>query len=188
MKIFCPKCQAVVDTEADPEYAGNEPDFAFCPNCEHIISLKLDVYQKADDLLPVAVGKKENATKEVLLPPGCLLDVVGESNYQDALIKLAGGKKKEEGVEIHTIATLVPEQSNPYDPNAIIVQIDGNLVGYIPRQAALTLQPIIRKFTERGETCTCSAIIKGGWYRSKRDQGYFGVVLNLAEPNKLSSY
>lgn len=183
MKIFCPKCHAVIDTEADPEYAGNEPDFAFCHICEHIVALKIDEYQKADASTPTTVRKKE--LKPVLLPTGHLLEVVGESNYQEALKGLAGGRKREEGVEIHTTATLVPEPSNPYDPNAIKVQIDGKLVGYIPRQVAKVLQPIIQKLAEHGEIGACSAIIKGGWYRSKIDQGHFGVVLNLAEPNKL---
>lgn len=49
MKIHCPKCNAIVDTEADPEYAGNEPDFAFCTTCDSIISLKYDQYQLAEE-------------------------------------------------------------------------------------------------------------------------------------------
>jgi len=33
-------------------------------------------------------------------------------------------------------ATLVPEPSNPHDPNAVAVVIDGHHVGYIPRELA----------------------------------------------------
>lgn len=46
MKIHCPKCNSIIDTEADPEHIGHEPDFAFCrnPDCLWVTNLKTDVY------------------------------------------------------------------------------------------------------------------------------------------------
>lgn len=70
MKILCPKCNASVDTEADPEYAGNEPDFAFCPTCDNIVSLKVDEYSVVNELPPVVAS--ESSEKELVkasLPP-----------------------------------------------------------------------------------------------------------------------
>ena len=51
MKICCPKCQSVIDTESDPEYLGNEPEFAFCRNseCLWVINLKYDLPTKVDE-------------------------------------------------------------------------------------------------------------------------------------------
>lgn len=76
MKILCPKCNSVVDTEADPEYAGDEPDFAFCPKCENIISLKYDKHLPADSRLSSADKPPERGpiespptTKESLVSP-----------------------------------------------------------------------------------------------------------------------
>lgn len=51
MKIYCPKCGSVVDTEADPAHIGDEPEFAFCPNqeCLEVINLKYDQYRRVDE-------------------------------------------------------------------------------------------------------------------------------------------
>jgi|GEM_PF-1389355 hypothetical protein len=63
------------------------------------------------------------------------LEVVGESNYQDALRPIA---------EIHAsfntprllTATLRPEPTNAHDKNAVRVELAGRLVGYLPREIA----------------------------------------------------
>src|SRR4051812_31164097 len=60
----------------------------------------------------------------------CDLPIVGESNYQDALSRLCGGYTRD-GHQLHTRASLVPEPSNPYDKNAIRVDIDAQTVGYL---------------------------------------------------------
>jgi hypothetical protein len=51
MKIYCPKCGSLVDTEADPEHIGNEPDFAFCqhPACLWVTNLSYDEYTPAEE-------------------------------------------------------------------------------------------------------------------------------------------
>lgn len=53
MKIYCPKCGAEVDTDADPAHIGDERDFAFCPNndCLEVINLKYDKYTCVDENL-----------------------------------------------------------------------------------------------------------------------------------------
>src|SRR5689334_1612382 len=63
------------------------------------------------------------------------LEIVGESNYQAALWSLCGGTLGEP-IRHPVIAVLVPEPENPYDPNAIAVQIEARLVGYLSREYA----------------------------------------------------
>src|SRR4051794_685699 len=68
----------------------------------------------------------------VVLEGDELVRVVGTSHYQDALLALSGRKHDEE-IRLDKVATFVPEPDNPHDPNAIAVQIDGHLVGYLSR-------------------------------------------------------
>jgi hypothetical protein len=68
----------------------------------------------------------------VILEGDELIRVVGTSHYQDALLELAP-RKADEQVRRDAVAELVPEPGNPHDPNAISVQIEGRLVGYLSR-------------------------------------------------------
>jgi hypothetical protein len=71
------------------------------------------------------------------------LEVVGEASYQDALWKLCG-QPPTGRIRHRILAALVPQPDNPYDSNAISVQIDGNIVGYLPRDVAATYLPGLR--------------------------------------------
>ena len=68
------------------------------------------------------------------------LEVVGESHYQDALWRVAGGRTTER-VRVETQAMLVREPDNPYDANAIAVWIEGSTVGYLCRDDARAYRP-----------------------------------------------
>jgi hypothetical protein len=46
------------------------------------------------------------------------------------------------GLGVPDMATLVPEPTNPYDPNAIAVHMHGQHVGYVPRVLTTTLLPL----------------------------------------------
>jgi hypothetical protein len=100
-------------------------------------------------------------------------DIVGESHYQDVLEKLAGGRT-EEGVAVEYDARLVPERKNPYDPNAVRVDIKGQTVGYLSREDA----KLYRKAAGTKENVAPTLIV-GGWDRGKKDRGHFGVKLAL---------
>ena len=63
------------------------------------------------------------------------LEVVGELAYQDALWRLSGATLGDR-IRRQIVAVLVPEPTNPYDSNAIAVQIDGQVIGYLPRDTA----------------------------------------------------
>lgn len=71
------------------------------------------------------------------------LDVVGESYHRAALRAVMGiDPSTRHGMWIGT-ATLVPEPSNPHDPNAVAVVIDGHHVGYIPRELAPSVLQVV---------------------------------------------
>lgn len=111
---------------------------------------------------------------------GWTTDVVGESSYQKHLAKLKGDYEH----DLKVTAVLVPEPSNPHDPNAVRIDIAGKPVGYLPRELACecTLKT----------PAQCSAKIVGGFLfdneearEEGRDRAHYGVKLNLAWPPRL---
>jgi len=54
----------------------------------------------------------------------------------DALEAILGSSVGGHSRQRAVIAALVPEPDNQYDPNAIMVMIDGQQVGYIPKDDA----------------------------------------------------
>ncbi len=63
------------------------------------------------------------------------MDVVGESNYQDALRPIAEAHASLQTDQLLT-ATLIAESNNPHDANAVRVDIADRTVGYLPRANA----------------------------------------------------
>ena len=105
-------------------------------------------------------------------------DVVGESNYQEALEKIAGPKQAS-GADISVEAILIPEPENEYDKHAIMVIIDDQKVGYIPKDKT---RPLHSLFTRAGATNgICEAFIEGGW-KNSRSEGHYCVRLDIEWP------
>ena len=96
-----------------------------------------------------------------------LINVAGESHYQDALRELTKGETR-----VGATAALIPEPDNPHDPDAVRVEIEGQKVGYLPRDLAPGYGPLVREPAERDRTAVCEAMISG------RD-GVYGVFLKL---------
>lgn len=106
---------------------------------------------------------------------GQLQQVVGESHYRAAL---GAAIENLRGVAASTgwvTAQLIPEVSNPHDSLAIQVLIDGEVVGYLPRDErdndGITAQQRWNKvmaMTKKGRPVTTPAVITG---RSLADQG-----------------
>lgn len=90
--------------------------------------------------------------------------VVGESNYQEALAA---------AVDRHgraVMAQLVTEPSNKYDRRAIRVDVDGRTVGYVPREDTEVFHPVLASLS--GRVVTARAVVSGG------GTGYsFGIVV-----------
>ncbi len=79
----------------------------------------------------------------------CNQDVAGESHYVPALKGLFQwrGAKQE---EFAATAALVPEPTNAKDPNAVMVQIAGMTVGYLPREVAPRYQGLLAHLMNDG--------------------------------------
>lgn len=106
-------------------------------------------------------------------------EVVGESHYQPALELAAGGRCEDGPVQCLVTAQLVAEPTNPHDPAAVQVRVDGNCVGYIPRGETYQFHPMLHAFREAGQPATCRAWLKGGWDRGDGNRGSFGIDLDL---------
>ena len=116
-------------------------------------------------------GKK----KATLIESRRSVQVAGTSYRQKALRKIAG-KKTEDGFDLPVTAALVPEPSNEHDRNAVSVQIDGALVGYLPRDLAAEAQPDLIEFRKRTRRhVAVNGRIVGGWKRGRKDEGDYGV-------------
>jgi len=76
-------------------------------------------------------------------------EVAGESYHSEALQRVLGSVG-EQGRELICVAELVPEPTNPHDKNAVQVQIDGRLVGHLPRADAVRYQPVLMTLTNEG--------------------------------------
>ena len=125
----------------------------------------------------------QTAVRGVRLDTGGEVEVRGESHYQDALEAVCGGRT-EDGADHRCLAAVVPEPTNAYDNNAVRVEIEGRLVGYLSRSAAQAYQPVAERLRASGRVGIAEAEIVGGWLRGK-DRGHFGVCLYMAPPEAL---
>lgn len=107
------------------------------------------------------------------------IDVVGESNYQEELEEIAGGRRRH-GVDLEITARLRPEDENPHDPQAVAVEIDGRKVGYLSRADARLFRRQAGELITAEARILCRGRIRGGWDRGPGDRGHFGVRLDAA--------
>jgi HIRAN domain len=114
----------------------------------------------------------------LLLPGGKAVQVVGESYYQDALDAICGGKC-EEGHQLMCRAELRPEPDNDYDKRAVGVYVDGRKVGHLSRADAKMRQSKLLALHSQGKRPMCGALISGGWFRGRGDEGHYGIRLDL---------
>lgn len=90
------------------------------------------------------------------------VEVRGESNYQDTLVRVAG-KHTKEGRTVEVDAVLFLEPNNPHDRNAIRVEIGGKPVGYIPREDAPEMRTALKQIgIVDGHRVGVDAVIVGG--------------------------
>ena len=105
------------------------------------------------------------------------LEIVGESNYQEALWRVVGGQSTER-VRFDVSAVVATEPDNPYDPNAISVWIDGNKVGYFCREDAQAYRPgLVRRYEENRAHVALNGVVTGGGLREDGRLGFLGVWL-----------
>jgi len=72
-------------------------------------------------------------------------DVVGESFQRDHLTALIRAHDAFESGEIYSTAVLELEPTNPFDPNAVKVVVEGTQVGYIPKFDSPSVTKMVKK-------------------------------------------
>lgn len=103
-------------------------------------------------------------------------DIVGEQSYQQNLARISGLKELR-SKHFECYALVISEPSNKFDKNAIRVEINGLVVGYVPKEKAKKLSKYsIRK--------TVPALINGGW-RDDYSEGNYGVKLAIKNVSDL---
>jgi hypothetical protein len=109
------------------------------------------------------------------------LQVQGESHYRENLEDVSGYVGEDEGVDADDfIAHLILEDDNINDSNAVRVEIDGKIVGYLARPAAKKYRARLIDLGLSDVIGECYASIKGGHIkRSTGEQADFGVRLDL---------
>lgn len=108
------------------------------------------------------------------------IEVIGESRYQPALERASGGRS-ENGVDVLVTAELVLEDSNPNDRFAVMVKVNDDCVGYLPRDSARDFRRRIALIgVPEGVPIVCRARIVGGWLRKGGlERGDFGIRLDF---------
>ena len=112
---------------------------------------------------------------------GFTFEIVGEANYQDALDSICGGKC-EDGHKLLCTAQLCFQEDNSHDSNAVVVLIEGKVVGYVSRTLAAEMRSSILRLNPDEQPVTCDAQVVGGWIRDEEDEGHYGVKLSLSNP------
>jgi HIRAN domain-containing protein len=127
-----------------------------------------------------SLSDRQPAVPAADLPgPGTFsVEVIGESHYQAAFERICGPRNPD-GEDCVVRATLVQEDANRYDQNAVRVEISGYLVGYLPRDTARSYRDRLCQAGHAGITAECAANIRGGWDRGNGDRGRYGVWLDL---------
>jgi hypothetical protein len=80
----------------------------------------------------------------------CGQEVVGELRHERAIRSLFVDPIPARGVDLDTVADLVPEFGNRFDPCAVAVQVDGRVVGYLPREDAQYYHPVLADLVAQG--------------------------------------
>lgn len=84
------------------------------------------------------------ANQAMLLGGNEDLEVVDEPHYQENLWRLVSPRRRGDQVRCAVQASLVAEDDNPYDANAVAVWVQGLKVGHLSRDDARRYRPGLR--------------------------------------------
>jgi hypothetical protein len=125
-------------------------------------------------------GDRPIELEPVRLAGGAHVSVVGESHYQEAIIKTVNLSPLDLLEPDHRVfqALLVREPGNKYDPNAIGVYSSVGQVGHLSREAALEYGCVLEEVARQGASAgICEGLI------GRRDATVpYGIVLRLSIP------
>lgn len=84
-----------------------------------------------------------------------------------------------------TIAALIPEPDNPHDPQAVSVRVNGNVIGYLPREELRSWTPIIHRIVASGFIPETRCYLN--WSPAYEDHieegGFAGATVTLPKPH-----
>jgi hypothetical protein len=86
-------------------------------------------------------------------------DVVGESFQRDHLTALIRAHNAIESGEIYSTAVLELEPTNPFDPTAVKVVVEGTQVGYIPKFDS----PAVTEMVQKSGKSSYEVPVRIGW-------------------------
>ncbi|WP_141277013.1 hypothetical protein [Pseudonocardia hydrocarbonoxydans] len=119
-------------------------------------------------------------------------EVVGERAHLAALRAVVGSAHRADGSAHRFTATLLPEPTNRFDPDAVAVHIGGQRIGYLPREDAARYRPRLDEIHAAGRMPTVAARIWAADYPEWDDHAgttttRFGAGVHLAldEPHLL---
>jgi hypothetical protein len=114
---------------------------------------------------------------------GYAVAIVGESYRQTALRDLSAGRRLR-GEEVRFTAAVTPEPTNPYDANAVRIDIlNGVQIGYLSREDAAAYALVLKTVIATGKQGVCRARLIGG----TADKPSIGVLLDLSNPEGLAA-
>jgi hypothetical protein len=106
-----------------------------------------------------------------------MVELMNESRYQPTLQALAGAHGDSAAAAPY-VATLMPDDRNAYENEAVAVFIEGRMVGYLSQKASIKFRELLRKKEAVGQLSTVDAQVRGGaLWQGKRLQ--YIVVLDV---------
>lgn len=125
------------------------------------------------------------ATVNLLQEESYDFDVVGESNYQDALRSIVGAET-DTGHEHIVDVWLICEGKNPHDRNAVAVFVQEQKVGYLPKSDSGEYRKELRELTGGIPPARTKGMIVGGGLRKRTGERlHLGIKLDLTIPPEL---
>jgi len=114
------------------------------------------------------------------LAGGAHVSVVGESYYQDAIVKTVALSPLDSEEPDRNVfqAVLVREPGNKYDPNAIGVYSSVGQVGHLARDTAIEYGPVFEEIARQG----AGAGVCVGLIGRRNATVPYGIVLRLSIP------
>ena len=106
------------------------------------------------------------------------VDVVGVSRRQSVLAAIVD-RQSRRGRTVTLDAVLILEDSNPRDANAVRIEIEGELIGYLSRDNARRYRADLAAAGQPRATVRCKARIVGGFETESGEPAHFGVRLDL---------
>jgi hypothetical protein len=118
------------------------------------------------------------ATVSIKGPGTFQVQVVGVLNYQGVLAEICG-REIGKGAYFKTTALLVLENNHPSDSDAVRVEIDNQVVGYLGHLNARKYRAHLESIGQPAAIASCKAVIVGGRDRGSEEYGHFGIRLDL---------